>query len=128
MQVPALLDAGCTSFVWAVCTSYHNYSVQYVHVKVSCTPTSCTTPQRTSFVWGGCMLLRAAALQPRDPHGLLRAWGGGGYSDDLVLAAKVTEQQLAIAVPSFALFPQWCDPQWGSPFVSLLLRGLSYNI
>lgn len=41
----------------------------------------------------------------------LQAWHCGGYSDDLVLASVVTEQGLAIAVPSSAIFPQWWAPE-----------------
>ncbi len=36
-----------------------------------------------------------------------QAWQDGGYSDDLLLAALCTRKGLGIAVPSFALFPQW---------------------
>ncbi|GLI66855.1 hypothetical protein VaNZ11_010841 [Volvox africanus] len=63
----------------------------------------------TSFVWGGCMLLRADRLLPGDPGGLLRAWRNGGYSDDLILASYCTERRLKIRVPPFAIFPQRLD-------------------
>ncbi|KAF5834628.1 nucleotide-diphospho-sugar transferase [Dunaliella salina] len=62
--------------------------------------------QRATFVWGGCMLLRADSLRPHDRHGILQAWLDGGYSDDLILAAQCGKQGLAVATPSFAIFPQ----------------------
>ncbi|GIL68483.1 hypothetical protein Vafri_21752 [Volvox africanus] len=65
----------------------------------------------TSFVWGGCMLLRADQLLPGDPGGMLRAWRNGGYSDDLILASYCTERRLGIRVPPFAIFPQRLDPR-----------------
>lgn len=39
---------------------------------------------------------------------LPQAWQQGGYSDDLILAAKCSEHRLAVAVPSCSIFPQWC--------------------
>ncbi|MEW5305859.1 MAG: hypothetical protein WDW36_008374 [Sanguina aurantia] len=65
--------------------------------------------ERATFVWGGCMLLRRGALQPCDHHGILRAWREGGYSDDLTLASICARDGLAVATPSFAIFPQ----RWG---------------
>uniref|UniRef100_A0A7S3VJX6 ceramide glucosyltransferase n=1 Tax=Dunaliella tertiolecta TaxID=3047 RepID=A0A7S3VJX6_DUNTE len=62
--------------------------------------------QRATFVWGGCMLLRADCLRPHDRYGILQAWLDGGYSDDLILAAQCGKQGLAVATPSFAIFPQ----------------------
>jgi len=35
-----------------------------------------------------------------------QAWLNGGYSDDLTLAAQCGSQGLAVAAPSFAIFPQ----------------------
>ncbi|EFJ40451.1 hypothetical protein VOLCADRAFT_119967 [Volvox carteri f. nagariensis] len=67
----------------------------------------------TSFVWGGCMLLRAEKLLPEDPGELLAAWRHGGYSDDLILASYCTERRLGIRVPPFAVFPQKLDPRMG---------------
>ncbi|GAB4823475.1 hypothetical protein N2152v2_010521 [Parachlorella kessleri] len=65
-------------------------------------------PQRIEFVWGGCQLFRLASMQ-EDTHGLLKAWSDGGYSDDLTVASKCTEQGLVIYCPSYAIFPQWVD-------------------
>ena len=36
-----------------------------------------------------------------------QAWGEGGYSDDLTVAAKCTESGLVIYCPSYSIFPQW---------------------
>ena len=36
-----------------------------------------------------------------------QAWSDGGYSDDLTVASKCTEQGLVIYCPSYAIFPQW---------------------
>lgn len=67
--------------------------------------------QRIDFVWGGCMLFRAADLRS-DRHGVLAAWADGGYSDDLTVASKCTEQRLRILCPSYAIFPQWLEGSW----------------
>ncbi|GLC37638.1 hypothetical protein PLESTB_001665300 [Pleodorina starrii] len=92
----------------------------------------------TSFVWGGCMLLRGEQLLPLplrgkeqgeegegegegeerwrargEAGGLLAAWRNGGYSDDLILASYCTERGLGIRVPPFAVFPQRLDPRMG---------------
>lgn len=36
-----------------------------------------------------------------------QAWSGGGYSDDLIVAAKCGEQGLEVLCPPFTVFPQW---------------------
>lgn len=70
--------------------------------------------QRTRFVWGGCMMLRLGNLRG-DKFGILQAWREGGYSDDLTLASQCTQHGLAIAVPSFAVFPQWLEASYSWP-------------
>jgi len=35
-----------------------------------------------------------------------QAWSGGGYSDDLIMAAKCGEHHLQIICPPFTIFPQ----------------------
>ena len=55
----------------------------------------------------------------------LQAWSNGGYSDDLIVAAKCGENSLSILCPSFTVFPQWCvlDADWicySAPLRSLL--------
>ena len=66
--------------------------------------------QSTSFVWGGCMLFPLKSLTC-DSYGIMQAWREGGYSDDLIVAAKCAEHGLKILCPSSAIFPQRCrDP------------------
>lgn len=36
-----------------------------------------------------------------------QAWHEGGYSDDMILAAKCSEYGLSVGVPPTAIFPQW---------------------
>lgn len=64
--------------------------------------------ERTEFVWGGCMLFRAAEVR-HDARGILQAWQDGGYSDDLTVASKCTELGLVIYCPGYSIFPQWLD-------------------
>ena len=49
-----------------------------------------------------------------DIHNHLQAWSNGGYSDDLIVAAKCGENSLSILCPSFSVFPQWyvLDTDW----------------
>lgn len=61
--------------------------------------------QNTSFVWGGCMLFPAAQMCD-DAYGIMQAWSEGGYSDDLIVAAKCSEHHLKILCPSASCFPQ----------------------
>ena len=37
-----------------------------------------------------------------------QAWSCGGYSDDLIMAAKCGEHRLPILCPPFTIFPQRC--------------------
>lgn len=37
----------------------------------------------------------------------MQAWSDGGYSDDLTVASKCTEQHLVIYCPGYSIFPQW---------------------
>lgn len=62
--------------------------------------------ERTSFVWGGCMLFRAATLAPGHASGIVDAWRRGGYSDDLAAAATCTARGLPILCPAHAVFRQ----------------------
>lgn len=43
-----------------------------------------------------------------DSYGIMQAWREGGYSDDLIVAAKCAEHELKILCPSGAIFPQRC--------------------
>ena len=43
-----------------------------------------------------------------DSYGIMQAWREGGYSDDLIVAAKCAEHELKILCPSSAVFPQRC--------------------
>ena len=43
-----------------------------------------------------------------DSYGIMQAWREGGYSDDLIVAAKCAEHELKIVCPSSAVFPQRC--------------------
>ncbi|KAI8469454.1 MAG: hypothetical protein J3K34DRAFT_522121 [Monoraphidium minutum] len=61
--------------------------------------------RRAHFVWGGCMMLRAARLDG-DPCGVLEAWRDGGYSDDMLLAALCDRLRLPVATHRAALLPQ----------------------
>ena len=63
--------------------------------------------QSTSFVWGGCMLFPLKSMA-HDSYGIMQAWREGGYSDDLIVAAKCAEHELKILCPSSAVFPQRC--------------------
>lgn len=51
----------------------------------------------------GIFCTRIACFQFRN----VQAWEEGGYSDDLTVASKCTEQGLVIYCPSYAIFPQW---------------------
>lgn len=65
--------------------------------------------KKTQFVWGGCMVFRAEDVSKDDKLGFLAAWMDGGYSDDLIVAARSTQLQLPILCPSHAMYPQWLD-------------------
>ncbi|GMH45669.1 hypothetical protein BSKO_13632 [Bryopsis sp. KO-2023] len=71
---------------------------------------------RTSFVWGGCMLLKRSDLLKADPYNIIGSWREGGYSDDLIMAGKCAENGLVIAVPTEAVFPQRLEstPSWNN--------------
>lgn len=51
----------------------------------------------------------------------LQAWSQGGYSDDLIVAAKCSEGKLPIICPSFTVFPQW-SATWSSISTPALAR------
>eukprot|EP00877_Chromochloris_zofingiensis_P011213 jgi/Chrzof1/6345/Cz18g05040.t1 len=65
----------------------------------------------TSFVWGGCMMMRMTAMK-EDTAGLVKAWCDGGYSDDLLIGGLCSEQNLKILSPPSALFPQRLPPRY----------------
>lgn len=67
--------------------------------------------QNTSFVWGGCMLFPADHMV-NDTYGIMQAWSDGGYSDDLIVAAKCAEHRLKILCPSGASFPQRLEARY----------------
>ncbi|KAK9803984.1 hypothetical protein WJX72_010372 [[Myrmecia] bisecta] len=64
--------------------------------------------QHTQFVWGGCMLFPLQDMRS-DRYGIMQAWSDGGYSDDLIVAAKCGEHGLQILCPSFSILPQWLE-------------------
>jgi len=66
------------------------------------------------FAWGGCMLFRCRELV-EDPHGLVRAWRHGGYSDDLIASAIANARKLRIVCGASAIVAQQLDAsEWGS--------------
>lgn len=68
-----------------------------------------STRQRIQFVWGGCMVMPLGPLRD-DRYGIVKAWAGGGYSDDLIVAAKCAEHKLQVLCQPHAVFPQRLDP------------------
>ncbi|KAK9803983.1 hypothetical protein WJX72_010372 [[Myrmecia] bisecta] len=68
--------------------------------------------QHTQFVWGGCMLFPLQDMRS-DRYGIMQAWSDGGYSDDLIVAAKCGEHGLQILCPSFSILPQWLEGECG---------------
>lgn len=60
---------------------------------------------RVSSVWGGTMLFRLQDLLD-DTSGLVHAWESGGYSDDMICAADMGQQNLRIVSPNTAVFLQ----------------------
>lgn len=61
---------------------------------------------RTSFVWGGCTVLRRKDLAYPDAYGIVRTWRDGGYSDDMLLGAKCIEHGLSVSTGPGMIFPQ----------------------
>ena len=50
-----------------------------------------------------------------DPSGVLRAWRRGGYSDDLVVAARCAAARRRVGAPQSALLPQPLAPTYPLP-------------
>lgn len=67
--------------------------------------------QSTSFVWGGCMLFPLESMV-HHTFGIMQAWQEGGYSDDLIVAAKCAQHKLKILCPSGAIFPQRLEARY----------------
>ncbi len=75
-------------------------------------------PPRETWRSDVCLSIESHSGAIASTHSLLhllpvQAWRNGGYSDDMLLAAKCSEAKLAIAAPSHALFAQWL-PQYVS--------------
>lgn len=58
---------------------------------------------RSTFVWGGAMLLRKADLD-NNKHNLINHWRYGGYSDDMSVQACAQDHRRCIATPLEAVF------------------------
>jgi len=59
---------------------------------------------RSTFVWGGAMVLRRADVE-QNMYGLLDWWRKGGYSDDMQVQACAQDAGRMIATPLSAIFP-----------------------
>ena len=59
---------------------------------------------RSTFVWGGAMLLRKSDLD-ENRYGLMDLWLKGGYSDDMLVQATAQDNGRKIATPLTAIFP-----------------------
>eukprot|EP00850_Spirogloea_muscicola_P018846 SM000177S03179 [mRNA] locus=s177:35680:39904:- [translate_table: standard] len=72
-----------------------------------------STGGRTTFVWGGCMMMLADDWRT-DRYGICGALKDGGYSDDMILASVAAANGRSIHVPSFAVFfhPLPADLTW----------------
>jgi hypothetical protein len=60
---------------------------------------------RVTSVWGGTMLFRLKDLLD-DTSGLMHAWESGGYSDDMICSAVMSQRGLRIVSPNTAVFLQ----------------------
>lgn len=70
-----------------------------------------STGGATTFVWGGCMMMRAEDWR-ENSHGLVTALENGGYSDDMTLAAIASASKQLVVVPSYAVFEHDMSPGW----------------
>ena len=59
---------------------------------------------RSTFVWGGAMLLRRDDIES-NLYKLMDYWVDGGYSDDMQVQACAQDNQRTIATPLCAVFP-----------------------
>lgn len=59
---------------------------------------------RSTFVWGGAMLLRKRDLD-MNKYNILDHWGKGGYADDMSVQACAQDNHRIIATPLEAVFP-----------------------
>jgi hypothetical protein len=102
-----------TQFVWGGCMLLHKEALSPHHPSGlhQVSPYPCP-----GLAWSGqlAMLEAGRAPQPQQAVDITQrcgptpqAWAQGGYSDDLILAALCTQRGYSIAVPSFAIFPQW---------------------
>ena len=65
----------------------------------------------TGFVWGGCIFLRAADVRA-DKHGMVTKLKSNGYSNDLILSAVATSNNLTVWCPAAAIFPGRMSGTW----------------
>lgn len=77
--------------------------------------------QRSTGVWGGCMLFRAQDLL-KDRHGLVSAWCSGGYSDDMIASAVALRAGVPVLCPGTAVFPQIIPQQSWTSWWSYMRR------
>eukprot|EP00899_Mesostigma_viride_P009178 jgi/Mesvir1/18261/Mv09531-RA.1 len=68
-----------------------------------------STGRPTSFVWGGCMMLRSKDLRA-DLYGCISAWRQG-FSDDLIMASIAGANQRAVLCHSRSLFQNWLSDE-----------------
>jgi len=64
--------------VKAICAN-----ASFIHMISAASALHCDR-EHTSYVWGGCMMLRAAEVRA-NMYGILDKWREGGYSDDMIL-------------------------------------------
>ncbi|XP_010526438.1 PREDICTED: uncharacterized protein LOC104804008 isoform X2 [Tarenaya hassleriana] len=62
------------------------------------------TGGKTFFLWGGCMMMHADDFR-EDRYGVVSGLRGGGYSDDMTLAAIAGAHKRLITSPPVAVFP-----------------------
>lgn len=84
-------QAGASVWAWTMC--------QYRYVVLSE-----FSQHRTTFPWGGAMLMRRAEIE-NDVCQIKTRWLDGGYSDDLMVGACALDHGRTISTPLRALFP-----------------------
>lgn len=87
--------------------SLYSYATMAYHLPLS---VGLAISTKTKFVWGGCMVFRWEDMT-NDRLGILSSWSRGGYSDDLIVAARMGKLGLHIYCPGCAVFPQWISPR-----------------
>merc|ERR1719203_610257 len=84
-------QAGASVWAWTMC--------QYRYVVLSE-----FAQHRTTWPWGGCLLMRRDDID-QDNCQIKTRWLNGGYSDDLLVGAAAFDNDRTIATPIRALFP-----------------------